>query len=80
MRRYSGTADLCALKRLLPEEWAETVASAMEKHDGRVPEAAESLGVSKRLMYRWLGEMRLRGVRRAPMGAPVGTKHEKRGR
>jgi hypothetical protein len=62
VRRYSGTADLLALKRLMPDQWAERIIEAMENHDGRVPAAAESLGVSKRVMYRWLGEKRFRSL------------------
>ena len=51
-------------------EWRNDIANAMAKSDGRVPDAAEKLGVSSRTLYRNLEEPDLDDVQRAPMGRP----------
>ena len=45
----------------------------MAKADGRVPDAAERLGVSTRTLYRNLEEPELDNIDRAPMGRPEET-------
>jgi DNA-binding NtrC family response regulator len=43
----------------------------MSQADGRVPDAADSLGVSTRTLYRNLEDKALDDVDRAPMGRPA---------
>lgn len=76
-RRRSGRAfkpqnisDLLATRIKDPLEWRNDISNAMAKSDGRVPDAAERLGVSSRTLYRNLEEPDLRDVERAPMGRP----------
>jgi transcriptional regulator of acetoin/glycerol metabolism len=52
-------------------EWKNDVNNAMTRADGRVPDAADSLGVSTRTLYRNLEDSALDGVERAPMGRPT---------
>ena len=60
---------LGALRVLHPEQWAKKVRAAMKASDGRIPEAAESLGVSMRTLFRWLSDdPLLADVVRAPPG------------
>jgi len=76
-RRVSGRAfkpqnisDLLATRIKDPLEWRNDISNAMAKSDGRVPDAADRLGVSSRTLYRNLEEPDLRDVERAPMGRP----------
>lgn len=62
--------DLLATRIKDSLEWRNDVANAMAKSDGRVPDAAEKLGVSSRTLYRNLEEPELDDVVRAPMGRP----------
>lgn len=52
-------------------EWKNDVNNAMTRADGRVPDAADRLGVSTRTLYRNLEDNALDGVERAPMGRPT---------
>lgn len=52
-------------------EWKNDVNNAMARSDGRVPDAADRLGVSTRTLYRNLEDSALDGVERAPMGRPT---------
>jgi hypothetical protein len=63
-------SDLLATRIKDPLEWRNDISNAMAKADGRVPDAAERLGVSSRTLYRNLEEPDLRDVERAPMGRP----------
>jgi transcriptional regulator of acetoin/glycerol metabolism len=51
-------------------DWRNDISNAMTKADGRVPDAAKSLGVSSRTLYRNLEEPELSNLDRAPMGRP----------
>jgi len=62
--------DLLATRIKDPLDWRNSIYNAMAKHDGRVPDAAQSLGVSGRTLYRNLEEPELDDVERAPMGRP----------
>ena len=62
--------DLLATRIKDSLEWRNDIANAMAKSDGRVPDAAEKLGVSSRTLYRNLEEPDLDDVQRAPMGRP----------
>ena len=62
--------DLLATRIKDSLEWRNDIANAMAKSDGRVPDAAEKLGVSSRTLYRTLEEPDLDDVQRAPMGRP----------
>ena len=66
-------SDLLATRIKDPLDWRNDISNAMAKHDGRVPDAAKSLGVSGRTLYRNLEEPELDDVDRAPMGRPEGT-------
>jgi DNA-binding NtrC family response regulator len=63
--------DLLATRIKDSLEWRNNIANAMAKSDGRVPDAAEKLGVSSRTLYRNLEEPELDDVDRAPMGRPT---------
>ena len=45
-----------ALRLAAPATWLELVDGALRAESGRVPEAAERLGVSKRVLQRWLAQ------------------------
>jgi transcriptional regulator of acetoin/glycerol metabolism len=62
--------DLLATRIKDPLDWRNDISNAMAKADGRVPDAANRLGVSVRTLYRNLEEPELRDVERAPMGRP----------
>lgn len=61
-----SVSRLGALKVSDPKAWREAVRSAMAEHEGKIPEAAESVGVSVPTFYRWLKT--LPSVKRAPRG------------
>jgi hypothetical protein len=63
--------DLLATRIKDPLDWRNDVYNAMSQADGRVPDAADSLGVSTRTLYRNLEDKALDDVDRAPMGRPV---------
>ena len=65
-------SDLLATRIKDPLEWRNDISNAMDKADGRVPDAADKLGVSTRTLYRNLEEPALDTVDRAPMGRPTG--------
>lgn len=67
-------SKLGALRYLNPEEWERTIRKAMESSDGRVPEAAENLGVSSKQLWRMLKDPRLADIERARTGNPWGEK------
>lgn len=50
------------------EKWAREVKRAMRDAGGRVPVAAEALGISPRQLFRWLEDPALADVERAPVG------------
>lgn len=62
--------DLLATRIKDPLDWRNSISNAMSKSDGRVPDAAQRLGVSSRTLYRNLEEPELDDVERAPMGRP----------
>lgn len=66
-------SDLLATRIKDPLDWRNDISNAMAKADGRVPDAAKSLGVSGRTLYRNLEEPELDDVERAPMGRPEET-------
>ena len=49
-------SDLLATRIKDPLEWRNDISNAMAKSDGRVPDAADRLGVSSRTLYRNLEE------------------------
>lgn len=63
--------DLLATRIKDPLDWRNDVYNAMAKSDGRVPDAAERLGVSTRTLYRNLEDSALDDVERAPVGRPA---------
>lgn len=63
-------SDLLATRIKDPLDWRNDISNAMTKADGRVPDAAKSLGVSSRTLYRNLEEPELSNLDRAPMGRP----------
>jgi transcriptional regulator of acetoin/glycerol metabolism len=63
--------DLLATRIKDPLDWRNDIYNAMSQADGRVPDAADSLGVSTRTLYRNLEDKALDDVDRAPMGRPV---------
>lgn len=65
-------SDLLATRIKDPLEWRNDISNAMDKSDGRVPDAADKLGVSTRTLYRNLEEPALDTIHRAPMGRPTG--------
>jgi transcriptional regulator with PAS, ATPase and Fis domain len=52
-------SELGALRVVDAERWAKQVRQAMNRNAGRVPDAANELGVSPRTLFRWLAEDRL---------------------
>ncbi len=58
-------SPLGALRLVDPEKWSREVRKAMRAAGGRVPDAAETLGVSKRTLFRWLDDPLLEDVQRA---------------
>lgn len=52
-------SELGALRVVDAEKWAKQVRQAMKRNEGRVPDAANELGVSTRTLFRWLAEDRL---------------------
>lgn len=61
-----------ALKILNREKWDALVRREMKRADGRIPVAAEALGISVRQLHRWLAE--LDSINRAPPGRPWSKK------
>lgn len=61
-------SPLGALRVVDPEKWSRAVRKAMRDAQGRVPTAAESLGVSPRQLFRWLDDPLLHGIERAAQG------------
>ncbi len=68
MPSMAKISETGALKILDPAKWEALVRREMKRADGRIPVAAEALGVSVRQLHRWLSE--LQGVERAPPGRP----------
>jgi len=70
--RVHGIEAINALRLLHPVAFVELIYQTMSEHEGRIPAAAEALGVSQRALYRWLRESTFAGVVRAPRGKPKG--------
>jgi hypothetical protein len=68
MTHMSKISQVGALKIADPARWEVLVRREMKRADGRIPAAAESLGVSVRQLHRWLAE--LPDIERAPPGRP----------
>lgn len=66
-----------ALKIADPDQWESEIRAAMKAAKGRVDDAAVTLGVTSRHLFRWLSEQVLQDVPRAAYGLP---KDGKRGR
>jgi ActR/RegA family two-component response regulator len=45
---------LTALRVVDAKKWASKIRRAMTAAEGRIPDAAEALGVHERTLYRWL--------------------------
>jgi len=71
MYKPQNISDLLATRIKDPLEWRNDIYNAMAKYDGRVPDAADDLGISSRTLYRNLEEPELDDVDRAPMGRPA---------
>jgi hypothetical protein len=54
-----------AMKVVDPKTWEANVRAAMKSAGGRIPEAAASLAVSTRTLFRWLAEAPLDNVSKA---------------
>jgi hypothetical protein len=65
-----GISPLGMMRKLDPPKWQRTVRKAMKAAEGRVPVAAEALGVNTRTLFLWLEDEALADVARAPMGPP----------
>lgn len=63
-----GLTRMGALRRFDEAAWEREIRKAMEAAEGRIPDAAEALGVSTRTLYLWLEDQRFRDVERAPQG------------
>jgi ActR/RegA family two-component response regulator len=59
---------LSALKVVDRERWAREIKRAMKASGGRIPDAAEALGVHERSLYRWLDEPDFEDVPRVGVG------------
>jgi DNA-binding NtrC family response regulator len=68
--RPKNISNLLATRIKDPLEWRTDITNAMAKTGGRVPDAADDLGVSTRTLYRNLEEPELDSVGRAPTGRP----------
>ena len=68
MTPMSKISQVGALKIADPTKWEATVRREMKKAEGRIPVAAQALGVSVRQLTRWLAE--LPDVERASPGRP----------
>ena len=62
-------SQMGALRVVSRGAWEAKVRKAMELSSGRVPDAAEALGVSTRQLFRWLEEPCFSNVPRATNGA-----------
>src|SRR5208282_323923 len=51
-----GITPVGALKVANYDQWFAQVKAAIIKHSGQIPEAAKSLGVSARTVFRWVSE------------------------
>lgn len=63
-----GISRLGALRIADNARWANEIRSAMRAAAGRVPAAAEALGVSARQLFRFLADDALADIPRAPAG------------
>jgi DNA-binding NtrC family response regulator len=61
-------SPLGALRILDPDKWERTIRKAMKDAKGRIPDAAETLGIGVRQLFRLLTDPRLSNVERAPPG------------
>lgn len=59
-------------------EWKKQIRVAMKDADGRVADAAKSLGVSERQLFRWLAEDDMKTIPRAEFGLPRDGKRGRR--
>jgi len=59
---------LSALRIVDRDRWAREIKRAMKAADGRIPDAAEALGVHERSLYRWLDEPDFADVPRVAVG------------
>jgi DNA-binding NtrC family response regulator len=75
--RPKNISNLLATRIKDPLEWRTDINNAMAKSDGRVPDAADDLGVSTRTLYRNLEEPELDAIDRAPMGRPEKKRKKK---
>jgi hypothetical protein len=62
---------LGALRHVNPREWERRIRVAMRAAAGRIPAAAEQLGVSKRQLFRWLGLPQFADLERVEHGLPM---------
>ena len=67
-KRPRGPTLLWALRLTDPAAWAKRIKDAMIENEGRVDEAAETLGISRRQLFRLLSDPMLAEVERAPRG------------
>lgn len=75
MTPMSKISAVGALRIVDPAKWEATVRREMRKAEGRIPVAAEALGVSVRQLSRWLAD--LPDVPRAAPGRPWPKKEER---
>lgn len=62
-------SKLGAMRLTDPATFNEKIRSAMARAKGRIPDAADALGVSARQLRRWLDSPELRATPRVPNGA-----------
>jgi transposase-like protein len=60
-----------ALKFIDPQKWRSEIARAMKEAGGRVGDAAKSLEISSRQLFRWLALDELRDIPRVENGLPI---------
>lgn len=63
-------SQMGALKVLDREKWAKKIRSAMSAAGGRIPDAAEAIGVGVRQLFRWLQDEDFADVPRVENGLP----------
>lgn len=71
MPRFS---DIGALRVLDPTAWKKKIKETMAETGGRATAAAKLLGISERLMYRWLAQPILSDIKRVAVGEPINGK------
>ena len=70
LHSMSRMSKIGALKIVDQVRWVEVIFEAMREAKGRIPDAALTLGISERQLYRWLQDEEFKDVERVPDGEP----------